>query len=219
MEKTFNKKLLIIVVLILGLFLVAYFIYKKTTPDAPALPPENTASNQIKQGEEDPQNIVYTENPKFDSVMEEAQKAFGLGQYDQAIYLYNEALVHLKSDKVYSGLYYAYSAKGDWVQAQASLDKAIELNSLNGDYFKWKITLLDEKTSVKYAELKKVYDEAMQVIDPRTRINLTISFAQIAEKNGQIADAVSMWQKAQELFPDKSSEYQKEIDRLNSLSN
>lgn len=202
MEKKFTKNQIFILVTVV-LVVLSFLLYKY------GFILKDDVDNKQNQD-----TVVATGNEEFNEAMKQAQTAFGQGDYDKSIEYYNEALSYMSSDKVYSGLYITYTAKKDWVKAQESLDKAIELNPLNADYFKWKLSLLDDQTDASYSELKSIYDEAMTVIDPRARINLTTHFANIAESNGKKSDALSLWEKAKELFPTQSEKYQAEIDRL-----
>jgi tetratricopeptide (TPR) repeat protein len=154
---------------------------------------------------------------KFNSTMQNAQIAFGKGEYDKSIALYKEALVYNNSDKVYSGLFFAYSAKNDITNARIALDTAIKMNVGYTDYWKWKLTLLDEKTNVSFADLKRIYEEGMNNVDTLRKFNLVTHFAVIAENNKEIAYAITLWEKAKELYPAKASVYQAEIDRLKAL--
>lgn len=153
-------------------------------------------------------------NVKFNTAMANARTAFINKDYPQAIVYYNQALSYNKVDTVYAGLFTAYGAQGDWVKAQSAIDSAIKLKPTFTDYWVSKLTVLDEKTPASYQDLKNVYNEGLLKVNPETKIDLITYFATAAEKNGQISDAISLWTYAKTLYPQNSSIYQAEIDRL-----
>jgi hypothetical protein len=73
---------------------------------------------------------------------------------------------------------------------------------------------LDERTTTTYAELRKIYEEGFTESKNETKVNLTTSFARISESNNQRYEAISLWEQAKTLYPERTSLYQAEIDRL-----
>lgn len=204
------KKISILAISLLVLAGAVYLIWNQVIHKEPA----QNANSSIKVEEN---NIPGTETPEFNDKMREAQTAFGKGEYDRSIELYQEALKLVNSDKPYSGMYISYTAKKDWKSAETALNRAIAINERNHDYRKWKLSLLSEFTDTSFGELKNLYDEAMPKIDPRGRTDLTAHFARIAEKMGRQSVALELWKKAKELGPEGAVIYQKEIDRLEKL--
>lgn len=151
---------------------------------------------------------------KWNTAMGNARTAFGKGEYDKAIIFYNEALSYYKTDTGYSGLSVVYGAQNNIDQARIAIESAIKLNPLFTEYWISKLSLLDDKTNVSYQDLQKIYNEGLTKVDPKTKINLVTYFAGVAEKNWQKDDAISLWEYAKNLYPQNSSIYQAEIDRL-----
>lgn len=151
---------------------------------------------------------------KWNTAMNNARTAFGKGEYDKSIAFYNEALSYYKTDTGYSGLFVVYGAQNNIDQARIAIESAIRLNPLFTEYWISKLELLDDKTNVSYEDLQKIYSEGLLKVDPKTKINLVTYFAGSAEKNGQKSDAISIWEYAKNLYPQNSSVYQGEIDRL-----
>lgn len=151
---------------------------------------------------------------KWNTAMSNARIAFGRGEYDKAIVFYNEALSYYKTDTGYSGLFVVYGAQNNIDQARVAIESAIKLNPLFTEYWISKLSLLDDKTNVSYQDLQKIYSEGLLKVDVKTKINLVTYFAGIAERNGQKGDAISIWEYAKNLYPQNSSVYQGEIDRL-----
>ena len=151
---------------------------------------------------------------KFDATMANASKAFLAGNYTLALKYYNDALLIKKLDVVYSGMFNVYSAQQNWVKAEWAINTALSLNSTYTEYWKWKLTLLDERTNATFTELKVIYNEGLAKGDRRTKINLVTHFAVLAESNGEKGEAIALWEYAKELNPGKAEVYQAEIDRL-----
>lgn len=232
MNKIFNKKVIILVVVLLVLGGAYYFSSKNKKNPEPGQKQEQTGgedktgapdNSPVKEGESGGQvnpgnnsssSVTPDLTDTFNKAINKAQVAFGKKDYDGAISAYNEALNYIKSDKVYAGLYTAYTAKQDWPSALKALDSALSLNSANPDYWKWKMTLLDEKTDAKFADLKLIYEDGLTKVDPRTKINLVTHLASIAVSNQEKTEAIALWEKAKELYPENAAVYQKEIDKL-----
>ncbi len=210
----------VVAILVLG----ALFYYKKAHSPAPAedtspniteTPTTPTENSSPAQATPSQTTVNATQNTaKFNTAMDNARTAFRNKDYSQAVIYYKQALTYENTDTPYSGLYYVYAAEGNWVRARAALDSAIKINPRFFDYWNSKLTLLDQYTTSTYQELKNVYNEGLSRVDPAYKINLVTHFAQIAESNGQIAEAISLWSYAKTLFPANSSIYQAEIDRL-----
>ncbi|MDQ3244777.1 MAG: hypothetical protein M3P22_00285 [bacterium] len=175
--------------------------------------PENKTENTPANSQQSPE--AQENQRKFNTAMSDAQKAFVAKQYAQAIVHYKTALTYnIKKDTVYQGLSLAYAAQGDWVSARTSIDSAITINPLFVELWTWKLTILDEKTNTSFADLKKIYQDGLTKVDPKTKINLVTSFARIAENNQQNGESIALWQYAIELYPQNTTSYQAEIDRL-----
>jgi tetratricopeptide (TPR) repeat protein len=173
---------------------------------------ESVGKSSINSG--DGTSVQITHSAEFDTAMKNGSKAFQAGNYTQAIKYYNEALSYRDSDVVYARLFSIYLAQNNTSKAKAAIDAAIKLNPAYTDYWNSKIGLLDEKTNSSYQDLKNVYNEGLSKVNPKTKINLITYFATIAESNGEISDSISLWQYAQNLYPENRSVYQAEIDRL-----
>lgn len=161
--------------------------------------------------------VVNTNKTKFNTALANGSTAFNDKDYTKAISYFDEALTYSKSDVVYVRLFSAYSAKGDWNKALEMIDQAIELNPTYTDYWIYKLVAMDEKTTASFTVLKAVYDQGMTKVDPKTKINLMTNFARMAENNGQKNEAIAVWNKAIEVYPQNKTVYQTEIDRLNKL--
>ena len=165
--------------------------------------------NENKALEPAPGNIV-----QFSIAINKARKAFVMKDYDKAIVFYNEALLYNKADAAYTGLFSTYSAQNNIDKARVAIETAIILNPLSTEHWIAKLTLLNEKTSVSFADLNRIYEEGLTKVDSNTQINLVTSFARIAESKGERNKTISLWGYAIEIYPQNKLIYQAEIDRL-----
>ncbi len=170
-------------------------------------PKDNTAISTVD-------NTAKFNTARFNLTMSNAQKAFVAGDYDKAIAFYNEALLYDQTDTPYSGLFWTYNAQNNIDKARVALESAIKINPRFTEYWIAKLTLLDEKTTLSFTDLKRIYQEGLIKVDPATKINLVTIFAGIAEKNGEKSEAIALWQYAIELYPQNKLIYQGEIDRI-----
>ncbi|OGI84398.1 hypothetical protein A3A92_02255 [Candidatus Nomurabacteria bacterium RIFCSPLOWO2_01_FULL_37_49] len=186
----------------------------------PTPEPEAEELLQKKVNEANAQELkaqASVKKAQWNNAMNNARTAFGRGEYDKALVFYNEALSYEKTDTVYSGLFVVFSAQNNIDQARVAIDAAIKLNPLFTQYWKDKLSLLNDKTNVSYQDLKNVYSEGLLKVDPKTKIDLVTYFAGVAERNGQKVDAISLWEYAKNLYPQNSIIYQGEIDRLQNM--
>lgn len=229
-----QKKINYLIGGVVGLLVVILGVYYYQNNKKVALAPNNTENtvqnnnNAVPENPIDESGTVLTPEPettvpslssaeieaKFNTAMTNARTAFRNKDYPQSIVYYQQALSYKKEDTVYSGIFTTYSAQGEWGKAITALDSAMKLNPQFTDYYIWKIGVLNEQTSANYQDLKKIYTEGLSKVDPKTKINLITYFATVAENVGQKNEAISLWTYAKNLFPENSSIYQAEIDRL-----
>lgn len=151
---------------------------------------------------------------KFNKAIIDGDKSFLSKDYQQSIIYYNKALSYVNSQIAYMRLFNTYNVIGDTNKAIEVIDKAIALKPMLAEYWNTKIQYLDEKTTMSFAELKAVYTQGLSKVDSKTKINLVIAFARIAENNKENQEAIAQWQKAIQLNPNLKATYQAEIDSL-----
>lgn len=235
-----NRTVIIIILLLVGLFLLS----GKKEPQgglenstlAPSEEVDNSANMDVSEsgestgknteintgasgntGVDDKVAEEMSTTAKFNEAVALAREQFVAGDYAKAISYYHQALEYKNSDVIYSGLFAIYNAQGEVVKAKQAIDTAIALNPSFTDHWVSKLYFLDEKTDSTFADLKAVYEEGMDKVDPITKVNLVLGFTRITEQNGEIDEAIALWEKAIELFPANTSIYQAEIDRLRAL--
>lgn len=153
----------------------------------------------------------------WSTAMDNARTAFGKGEYDKAISFYKESLNYYKRDSAYSGLFLAYSAQNNVDQARIAIDAAINLNPTFSEHWKSKLSLLNDKTNLSFTDLKKIYEDGLTKVNSATKINLVTFFAVIAENKKEYKEAIAAWEYAKTLYPQNSSVYQAEIERLQKI--
>lgn len=171
-------------------------------------------SGQVSNKEQDNNLEKISDQEKFNIALKNGSDYFIKGDYNKSINYYKEALNYNNSDVVHIKLYYAYNALGNETQALNSLDEAIRINPKYTDYWNSKISFLDQNLNKDFSDLKKVYQQGINSVDSRTKINLVTYFARISENKGQNQESIDLWKKAIELNPALKDIYQAEIDRL-----
>ena len=215
-----QTKSLIISIIVIVLIVGGIFYYQKNKRVVAPAENENPNTSTLEE------NLIPTPEPEAEELLQKkvneanaqelkAQASVKKAQWNNA--MYNEALSYEKTDTVYSGLFVVFSAQNNIDQARVAIDAAIKLNPLFTQYWKDKLSLLNDKTNVSYQDLKNVYSEGLLKVDPKTKIDLVTYFAGVAERNGQKVDAISLWEYAKNLYPQNSIIYQGEIDRLQNM--
>ena len=208
--------LLIIILIVAGIF---YFKANKTAEEIieePKTEEENIIPAEEGEVEEETKPVVkvLTDKEKFNIALSNGSRAFLDKDYESAIKYYYGALSYINSDLAYIRIFDAYNAQNDIDNARPALENAIKLNPSYTEYWITKIAFLDDKTGLSYADLKRVYEEALTKVDYRTKINLVTAFARVAENNQQKSDAIALWEEAIKLYPQNVSIYQAEINRI-----
>ncbi len=212
------KNIIILLTVILAGFLI-FSYYSK--------PKESLNNSENTQNQEEVTTIVdknkdtgsVTQSSdleqKFNASMVSARNAMLKADYSSAIKYYNQALEYKQDDTAYAGLFTVYLTQKNWQKAFDSVNKAISISPVWGDYWKWKILVMNEGLKATFTDLKKVYEEGYLKTKTEEKINLVTYFASIASSKNQKEYAISLWQKAIELSPENKATYQAEIDRLN----
>ncbi len=209
----------IVIVIVLGIY---FFVVKNTdnklVQEQVDLQPDSQP-NTVDQNGLNKETSVTTEflqpnKKEFNIAMSNAREAFIVKDYEKSLAYYNEALSYNKSDSAYAGMYTVYTAQSKWINAIDSLSKAIEINPSFTDYWKWKLDLMDQKTTATFLEIQKIYQEGLKVVNSTTKVNLVTTFARIAENNNEKNIAISTWKEAIKLQPEAEVQFQAEITRL-----
>lgn len=216
-----SKKKIISIIGIIIVILGAVWLISQGKVSAPDPQEENqkqpevvipSDENAVEGSEEE--KIPVDNEKNFNESMVKARKAFGISDYGSAIRYYNEALSYKKDDTAYIGLYTVYLTQKNWGKALESINSALAINVLYGDYWKWKLLVMNEGLNAPFADLERVYTEGLPKVKSQEKINLVTYFADLAAKKGEKSYAINVWQKAIEMNPEGKDIYQKEIDAL-----
>lgn len=212
-----RKTIYISILVLLILLIASIFYFKSKTSKEIVVEPKD----QIVEVKDEPKPVDDKIQPSasqlFDNSMAKANKSFSSGDYASALKYYKEALTYKKTDTVYARMYTIYLNQKDWTNALGSINQAITISPVLGDYWNWKILVLDEGFGKSFSELKTVYNEAITKVKSEEVINVVTKFARLAGNKGEKSEAISLWQKAIVLNPDSKEIYQKEIDLLNNF--
>ena len=229
-KKEIVKSILIIVGL--GIIIGGLIVYKKQIDrDIENIDLENKEeivdTDVIDEDKEevkaDDKYLTNTKNPtidtdtKFSENLALGSTAMNSKDYTKALEYFNKALTYKNSDLAYARIFSVYSVKGEWSNALTTIDKAISLNPSYTDYWNSKLTLLDDKMTTSFEGLKAVYEQALAKVDNRTKPDLVTNFARIAENNQKYDEAIKAFTYAKEIYPERASIFQTEIDRLKTL--
>ncbi len=221
MDKKTRK--IIFTVILLFVIVLAFVAYKKTkTTNVEVIQNDQTVIGDSQIEPKAPNKdsdlnirLAQINNKDFNTAMDSARSAMLKSDYDSAVSYYNKAISYNKNDSApHVGLYTIYLNQKDWQKALDSVNQAIKISPIFGDYWNWKILVMDQGLNKSYAELKAVYNQGYPKVRTEEKVNLVTKFAVVSENRGEKAEAVKLWQKAMELSPEKKSIYQAEIDRL-----
>ncbi len=223
MKKSKLFKSILILILIGVVLVIIYFVFnikKENIINNSESNVQVPASNEeIKEDTNIPltnnQNVIDSNQKKFDEALSKGEQYFIKRDYTKAIEYYNEALKYKNSDIPYYRIYVVYSAQSNYTKAIEYLDKAIKIEPTSTEYWISKIDLLNSQKDSQYSVLKEVYNQGLSASMNLTRINLVTHFARISGQRGETAEAIKLWQKAIEMYPQNKDIYQAEIDRLN----
>ena len=150
---------------------------------------------------------------KSDGLIYKAVQLSGLGKLALAKDVFLQAAdIKPENFNIYVHLYQVYFEMGNYKQAEASIQKSLELQPNNPDAWKKYILLEVEKFNKPESEIIGLYAQALAAVQDKT--DIFTDFAGYLEKIGDIEGAIKQWQKAMESYPVNAEVYQGEINRL-----
>lgn len=109
-------------------------------------------------------------------------------------------------------LYNVENLRGDYDSASKSIQKAIELNPSNSQYWRWYIELKQGPLKTEESELLDIYSQAVDKTSGN--IDIITIYASYLEKQNDLVGAVAQWKRAIEKNPAGATQYQAEIARI-----
>lgn len=150
---------------------------------------------------------------KSDALVYKAVQLSGLGKLAEARDVFIQAAeVNPENFNIYVHLYQVYFEMGNYQQAEASIQKSLELLPNNPDAWRRYLLLAVEKLDWSESEIRDLYALAEAAVKEKT--DIFTSFAGYLESIGDISGAIEQWQKAQEAHPESYEIYEAEIQRL-----
>ena len=101
---------------------------------------------------------------------------------------------------------------GDYKQAEASIQKSLELQPNNPDAWRRYLLLAEKKLDWSESGIRDLYVVAETAV--RDKTDIYTSFAGYLEKIGDIEGAIEQWERAREVYPENKEVYEAEIARL-----
>ncbi len=177
---------------------------------------EKQASNERISVLENKLKAANKEEEKYTLELQLGFEYFAIGEYSKS------RSHHLEASKImpqnptpYAELYVVESSMGDYENAKRHIQKAIELNPSNAQYWKWIITLRTDIFKDSPDEIKNYYIDALAKTN--SHVDILTAYAQFLEKQGDVVSAVAQWKKAKEINPEQSTIYDTEITRIQNM--
>lgn len=144
-----------------------------------------------------------------------SQQYDGLGKIQQAREMCETALKYYpnNSDAMVQ-LADLWAKAGDMTQAKHWLEEDLKLNPTNQNIW-LRFIQINQNLGLQNGELANIYGQAL--LSTGSHIDVLTSAAKFEEQIGNISQAIEFWQQAKEKYPQNSTIYQQEIERLKPL--
>lgn len=228
MDKKIRIGLMACVVIVLGVAVASFFMRHQEAQQAQSkfitekvqhltLDDQHIYKDRIAQADKWLQdNPDAKPEDRYNTTMTKGHNLYGLGKLSQAKDTY------LRASEIMPENYSAYVAlcavEVDMLDNDSALThirKAIELSPKNPDVWIRFIELKRDRFGASNEELNGLYVDA--VVKTDNNINLLTSYAQFAEKAGNLQTAYEYWQKAAETNKENSKTYLAEAARVKAL--
>jgi tetratricopeptide (TPR) repeat protein len=154
----------------------------------------------------------------FNKHMDVGRAYYILGHYKEAEENFKKALEYLPvHGGAWSTLAELQTDMGKYEDARTSINKAIETDPSDADYWKRYLILAEEKLNISPAGMDNFYNEAF--FKTNFHIDIITAYASYQEKKGNYVSAINYLKIAKEKNPDNAAAYDAEIDRLQELVN
>lgn len=198
-----NENLLIfgLIILIVGLFVIfrgSIFLFKK-----------ESAKNESVSIEE---NIRI-----YKDLIKKGHNLYLNKKYNDALLVFNEALILQKNDRIYRSLYTVYLELKDYKNAEIAIKNAILFNDsiannwLEYAYFK------EYYANASFEEVSDIYMRGL--LATKDNIDLLTSYSRFLSENKKYSEAIKYLEKAININPKNEPVYQEEINRLRNFLN
>ncbi len=209
-----NRKYLglgLILIVVLGFSLILWHIFKSSAPKsvAPPIAVEDDFSQEIAEKNSQVKPMAKT-SIVGGSIIQQAKKAFEVGNLDRSADLYRQAIQKNPNDALlHNSLGLVYQEKGLYSNASTEFQKALELDDMCAPCFN-NFGLL--KSSLGQAlEAQKYFEQAINInaAYPDPYFNLAV----MHERAGDIGNAVKYYRQFINLYPDQQSDIVFKVNR------
>lgn len=158
-----------------------------------------------------PSDVNYKQN-LLNNYIYLGQQYFGLGELQKSKEMYEKAIPYNPSEvQSYVGLALVYEDAGDFNNQTQTLKKAVELAPQNSDVW---IRYLNvrKQTGTTNEEMNDLYNTALTKTN--RLVDIVISYANFQAGIGNTDIAIKLWKEAIAKYPENSTAYQEEINKL-----
>lgn len=223
-----NKKytFIAIVLLVVVVVVVGFFVSRGGESSQEDTTPVNLITYR------DPQLTDEEKQPFFDSIKQSEEKLASLpadskaeiyqqwlniaanyvplGEYAKSLEAYKKASDAVPGEELaYYGAATVEEKMQDYASAKRDVKKALEIRPDNTDYWRFYITLSQERLGATPEEMEQLFAESL--IATRDHINMVTIYAKYLAEQKEYVKAIEQWRRAQELNPDGAEIYESEI--------
>lgn len=159
-------------------------------------------------------DMASSDEEKYKAHMQLGFEYLPLGEYEKAREQYLKASSILPDNPTpWAELYVVERNMQDYENARFHLEKAIELNPVNVQYWRWRIELERDYFTASNDMLDALHKEGLDKTGQN--IDMIVLYAYfLEERKNDLLGAVQMWKKANELNPEDKVIYDEEITRI-----
>jgi tetratricopeptide (TPR) repeat protein len=223
-----NKKIFVLLsaIIVIAVAIGGWFVYQNSTPNQefvdyrdPKLEPGqvqpfldriNEAQKKIVELPKDKQNLAE----HFQLLLTLGSEYYPIGEYKKAIDAYSEASRMFPNEPVpHYALATIAQARGDYQTALEYINRALELASVNPDYWKFKIALIKDGFKESPDSINALYLQALN--NTKEHPDMITTYARfLSDVRGDLVGSVEYWRKAIEKNPDGRIVYEREIKAI-----
>lgn len=155
---------------------------------------------------------VSTVDERYKLLVDRGVQYYSLGMLVEARDSYQRAAEILpKNPTAWAELYHTELLMENFIRANRAIDKALEINNSNPQYWIWKIENAKDHLSATDAEIEDMYKEGIKASHTP---ELYVRYSRYLEEHGDLAGAVTQLKFAIELNPSAREAYDEEITRI-----
>ena len=167
--------------------------------------------DRIKEADEKLSN-ASTIDERYKLLVDRGVQYYSLGMLVEARDSYQRAAELLpKNPTAWAELYHTELLMENFIRANRAIDKALEINDGNPQYWIWKIENAKDHLSATDKEIEDMYKEGVKASHAP---ELYVRYSRYLEEHGDLAGAVTQLKFAIEINPSAKEAYEEEISRI-----